>query len=979
VPIFKSAEEYSDSLDNLESSSSLRNSLFIEANNLEEIKETLERAKDISWVVLSLKNRLEKEYHFDFWDAARRHIFKLTDILMSLKHYSFPYIGSFNRLNRAKFDKLKRRFVNKLINLNIENYSSVNAKEIENLILEFAKFISALIQEISEKSLVGYRYFLESELANIEGVHRECAIDIFQYNPSIRNIEPAALKRLATLQYSTITDENNNSLAFDVDDAIDFATLMPNFFVALNSNATYTHNRFSFTDQVKKITEVRGDQYAKLLDRLALEYSQIFHIEKTASSSHLPLDSFMNRVFVQSTNDTGGYDPENAYEKLEKSMNKFDSTEDFIICSIDERFAKFSTQQKENIKTIIKNFIWEPQSNIIIEKVMNILPRIQDPEAFVEFFKGKSGEYIIRLLESSINSGQKVISPPIPPNVNIDPHKSADNVEEFFKLVDNVYKSYDDPEIRKVMLFQQHELMSLLKGKVSSLAFIIANNYKMVDSLKDKIEKYTRKKQGTPEYEKMLSIVLLSEQFLAVNPQNYDDFLTLITATNQVSKLDQLVAKGNQQSALYLEDLKNIAKILAWFKDDWRKALTIFSQKEKKFNISDAIHNLGNTLPDKVKKTTEARVAPPDMRNYFLSWSKRGDFDSLLNAIKLWDNVTKEDIANNPSPKELYIKILQRSKQFEGVKHPEFFLESIQHSGSIHPHTYLELERVFLQSQKIPLPKWTENIVVEEIGPKNKKYIGRFLPRSDVRGLYLGEYTGCCQHPGGLGASCAYHGQCSPYGAFFVVENEEGNIIAQSWVWEAKERKSKDGEILYAVVFDNIETKGAQGREEVIIHLYEKAAELMKADIVHIGEDYTKIDLSHLPKATHTDLYRKDLEPEEFENPQSGIKWEYDENAQNEKPGYLTPVDYDDYTDADETQRVLKHETVNRLPENKVFFSSEREPTENKAEPIPDWWLENPYSNLKKAMKMLQFAHFAESKGLIRLADKFIKVSMNYF
>ncbi|MFX4369979.1 hypothetical protein ABTA37_19815, partial [Acinetobacter baumannii] len=48
---------------------------------------------------------------------------------------------------------------------------------------------------------------------------------------------------------------------------------------------------------------------------------------------------------------------------------------------------------------------------------------------------------------------------------------------------------------------------------------------------------------------------------------------------------------------------------------------------------------------------------------------------------------------------------------------------------------------------------------------------GRFLPRSDPRGLFLGEHTHCCQHPGEAGSACAWFGQENARSGFFVVEN----------------------------------------------------------------------------------------------------------------------------------------------------------------------------------------------------------------
>ena len=70
------------------------------------------------------------------------------------------------------------------------------------------------------------------------------------------------------------------------------------------------------------------------------------------------------------------------------------------------------------------------------------------------------------------------------------------------------------------------------------------------------------------------------------------------------------------------------------------------------------------------------------------------------------------------------------------------------------------------------------------------------LNSNDIRGLFLGEYTNCCQHPRNVGRTCAFHGMYSPDSAFYVIE-KNGKIVAQSWTWVNRFRQ---------VVFDSIET-----------------------------------------------------------------------------------------------------------------------------------------------------------------------------
>ncbi len=71
------------------------------------------------------------------------------------------------------------------------------------------------------------------------------------------------------------------------------------------------------------------------------------------------------------------------------------------------------------------------------------------------------------------------------------------------------------------------------------------------------------------------------------------------------------------------------------------------------------------------------------------------------------------------------------------------------------------------------------------------------LTRGDVRGLFLGEHTNCCQSVGNVASSCAWHGATGRNGGFVVVERQ-GRIVAQSYVW-------RDGDHL---VFDSLECLG---------------------------------------------------------------------------------------------------------------------------------------------------------------------------
>ena len=108
---------------------------------------------------------------------------------------------------------------------------------------------------------------------------------------------------------------------------------------------------------------------------------------------------------------------------------------------------------------------------------------------------------------------------------------------------------------------------------------------------------------------------------------------------------------------------------------------------------------------------------------------------------------------------------------------------------------YKRLEEFYIESKQTPLPKWAQTAPMTQSNLK-----ARFLPREDPRGIFLGQYTACCQHPDNAAYSSAIDGTMSPNACFFVVENHLGRIVGQAYVWQ---------DLNGNVCFDSFETGGA--------------------------------------------------------------------------------------------------------------------------------------------------------------------------
>ncbi len=135
-----------------------------------------------------------------------------------------------------------------------------------------------------------------------------------------------------------------------------------------------------------------------------------------------------------------------------------------------------------------------------------------------------------------------------------------------------------------------------------------------------------------------------------------------------------------------------------------------------------------------------------------------------------------------------------------------------------------------VQTQKKGIVKNLPEIVIDgkSFGMEGASF--HKLAANDVRGLFLGEITNCCQSIGGMGASCATDGFMSENSGFYVVE-KDNKILGETWAW-----RGKKGEL----VFDSLETLGGRVTPEQwksVADEFAKALAENKSDItaLHIG------------------------------------------------------------------------------------------------------------------------------------------------
>lgn len=98
------------------------------------------------------------------------------------------------------------------------------------------------------------------------------------------------------------------------------------------------------------------------------------------------------------------------------------------------------------------------------------------------------------------------------------------------------------------------------------------------------------------------------------------------------------------------------------------------------------------------------------------------------------------------------------------------------------------------------------------------KYSYEVLSKNDIRGLIAGNAMNCCQHiPSGIGKSCVYYGAEHKNSTFFIINDDKGNIVCQSWLWEKEN----------ILVCDSAETLR---RDEDFYNIYMEMAEKIVND-----------------------------------------------------------------------------------------------------------------------------------------------------
>jgi hypothetical protein len=230
----------------------------------------------------------------------------------------------------------------------------------------------------------------------------------------------------------------------------------------------------------------------------------------------------------------------------------------------------------------------------------------------------------------------------------------------------------------------------------------------------------------------------------------------------------------------------------------------------------------------------------PGLGSYLLErW--QANIDDLSAIAKGWNTLSPEE--QKLSPQQIRAVLLARV--FSQARIPELAKEAAKWGTP--EADYYRIEKKWAEARQ---KKAARQSTIPDLQVRHNSYRLFKLPDDDPRGLFLGEHTYCCQHPGGVGEQCAWHGVYSPDGAFYVVEDSEGKIIAQAWTW----RTGND------IVFDSVEGHAVHDeRQSTVEDMYVALAHKMTRQVpgsrvlsgTWPGDEFESVrgsELAQLPK-----------------------------------------------------------------------------------------------------------------------------------
>ena len=371
---------------------------------------------------------------------------------------------------------------------------------------------------------------------------------------------------------------------------------------------------------------------------------------------------------------------------------------------------------------------------------------------------------------------------------------------------------------------------SILKGETSLealLNLVSLKPYKQGTLLTlDNIDYEKRVKELEREWVRKHSFIPKNKFLKLLPPENWDkdSFIIGLQKLYKTKNLNSLALKDQENFiSLYKTFGHSLPKIAPYLmikksgvdlegsnvlevKKEWKSELYLLSSTEKNRAVDKLLGSLNRGV--------DLLLDINSIYYILVAIHKASNVDSLLKK----DRLTIRDI--------------------EGLKEVGPFLDELEEAINLDYEDFTYLKKANLTPEALrkvqELYSKTCNLEVKNI-PILSGNIGEYryevLEKKHIRGLVVGNLTGCCQTVTSAARTSVSYGAEHENSTFFVVY-KDNNIVAQSWVWEI------DGQI----TFDSIECVSSTHGTKVLECYEDYASEAIKekgVDLITVGA-YTR-------------------------------------------------------------------------------------------------------------------------------------------
>ena len=273
---------------------------------------------------------------------------------------------------------------------------------------------------------------------------------------------------------------------------------------------------------------------------------------------------------------------------------------------------------------------------------------------------------------------------------------------------------------------------------------------------------------------------------------------------------------------------------------------------------------------------------------------KQSEISKIQNQ---WDKIVEANLGQkvNFEKCEAYIY----SQIYENVGEDELEIAKLASNCGYSQEQFEQVQEIFNEQKK------RAQSSIPQIEKKDEKtgYTYKVLRLDDPTAIFVGELTDCCQALGNAGESCMRHSVTSPNGRILVVQDKEGKILSQSWIWRNKN----------TICLDNIEAVQKDSQNKKIV-----SSDLLSV-IQGAAKDFVEADKIGIQKWREAQLTKL----EEQKRNGSISEQEYNESKakieQVVQSQQLTKVTVGiGYTDVDLSG--LKADNENKYPEESVAY-----------------------------------------------------------